>query len=102
MLRWQILSLPLNLLIAVNLLAQYYLACAVKPGFVDEPASVEGDGWAWARKRAGSGGSSGVQWSHDLNMTRANVTRCRKCKLLRPDVCVPLSFLVYSALTIHS
>ena len=97
-LRWQLLSLPINLLIVINVFGQYYLACTVKPGFIDEPAMVEGDGWMWAKRRRDStryagGDSSGVRWSEDLNlnMTRANVTRCKKCKLLRPDVSHPFA-----------
>lgn len=89
-LRWQILSLPLNLLVASNVLAQYYLACTVKPGFIDDPAPNEGEGWIWAKRRNSAQSSSNANGTlglpGELNMTRAEVTRCRKCKLLRPEV----------------
>ncbi|THG98152.1 hypothetical protein EW145_g7477 [Phellinidium pouzarii] len=43
--------LPLDALIAFNLLGHYYLACTVSPGFVEGPSRVEGKGLFWARRQ---------------------------------------------------
>ena len=88
-----ILSLPIDLLIAVNLWCHYAFACKVKPGFVDEPPKVAGHTWIWAKPRRRqahtfppNGSSTGVRWTGTLNITDAKLTRCRKCGLARPEV----------------
>ncbi|KAL5526287.1 hypothetical protein ACEPAF_8010 [Sanghuangporus sanghuang] len=88
--RWPLLTVPIDALIAFNLLAHYYFACTVKPGFIDDPPRIEGKGLFWAKGRkekAVANGAAGVIWSEDtsLNMTRANLTRCKRCGLMRPD-----------------
>lgn len=92
-LRWTLLTLPLDALIAVNLVMQYYFACTTRPGFVDVPPAVAGEGLLWARVRQRRGitsrvGNGGVRWSdaQALNITKARVTQCRKCKQTRPEV----------------
>ncbi|KAH8112627.1 zf-DHHC-domain-containing protein [Phellopilus nigrolimitatus] len=94
-LRWPLLTVPIDALIALNLLGQYYLACSVSPGFVDEQPRTEGKSPFWARRRksllarTGAAGiaGSGVRWTEDaaVNMTRAHVTRCKKCGQIRPE-----------------
>ncbi|KAL5504424.1 hypothetical protein ACEPAH_8499 [Sanghuangporus vaninii] len=88
--RWPLLTVPIDALIAFNLLAHYYFACTVKPGFIDDPPRIEGKGPFWAKGRkekAVANGAASVIWSEDtsLNMTRANLTRCKRCGLMRPD-----------------
>jgi len=96
--RWPLLSIPLDALIAFNMVGQYYLACSTPPGFVDDLPRAEGSGVFWARRRRrqrsaqsdggmdlGSGAAVGVTWSSAPRMTRATVTRCRKCAQLRPE-----------------
>ncbi|PAV16398.1 zf-DHHC-domain-containing [Pyrrhoderma noxium] len=68
--RWPLVTTPIDVLIAFNLIAQYYFVCTVKPGFVDEPAQVSGEGFFWAKK---------------FHITRAHVTRCKRCGQLRPE-----------------
>ena len=95
-LRWPLITLPIDVLIAVNLLGHYYLACTVSPGFVGAPPTVEGSGLTWARRRHGvdrddatTAVHHGVRWTEyeSLNITPAEITRCRKCGVQRPEVC---------------
>ncbi|EJD07135.1 zf-DHHC-domain-containing protein [Fomitiporia mediterranea MF3/22] len=89
--RWPLLTVPIDALIAFNLLGQYYLACTVKPGFIDDPPRTEGESFFWAKRRKSgaprTNGSAGVHWSEDmqLNMTRAHVSRCKRCGQIRPE-----------------
>ena len=76
---------PLDALIVVNLLGQYYLACTVPPGFVDDAPQTEESGWIWAKRRKDEHrliGEAGMGWQ----MTRAEVTKCKKCLKVRPEV----------------
>ncbi|KAI0342615.1 zf-DHHC-domain-containing protein [Trametopsis cervina] len=85
---WPWLTTPLCVLVVVNLFAHYYYVCTVPPGFVDEPPQPHGTGWLWAKKRhATRGALTGVQWSddQDMNVTKAAVTKCRKCGEMRPE-----------------
>jgi len=86
-LRWPLLTTPLCLLIALNLFTHYYYACTIPPGFVDELPHLQNSGWRWAKKRemAQKKALTGVRWSDDLNVTKATVTKCRKCGELRPE-----------------
>lgn len=88
-LRWPWITTPLCLLVALNLFGHYYLACTVSPGFVDDPPRVQGSGLLWAkpRKTARNTALTGVRWSEDLNVTKAEVTKCSKCGQMRPEVC---------------
>ncbi|KAI5119969.1 hypothetical protein M0805_004348 [Coniferiporia weirii] len=85
-LRWPLLTAPLDALIALNLLGQYYLACSVAPGFVgDAPREEEGLFWARRRKRGGLGGRWSEGTDAGLNITRAHMTRCKRCGQMRPE-----------------
>ncbi|KAI0783899.1 DHHC palmitoyltransferase-domain-containing protein [Irpex lacteus] len=85
---WPWLTTPLCLLVVVNLFAHYYLVCTVSPGFVDDSPSSRGSarGWIWAKKRDGSRRQlTGVQWSEELNMTKATTSKCKRCGVMRPE-----------------
>lgn len=90
---WPILTVPPCLLIIANLYAHYYYACAVTPGFVDEPPiQLDGHGGLlWAKRRTDGGRHGGVSWSDELgmNITAASMGMCRKCNRPRPEVRVP-------------
>ncbi len=88
-LAWPWVTTPICLLIALNLFAHYYYVCTISPGFVNEPPRVAGAGLLWARRRreAGSGPLTGVRWSEDMHVTRAETSKCRKCGEMRPEVC---------------
>ncbi|KAI0760968.1 zf-DHHC-domain-containing protein [Trametes elegans] len=84
---WPWLTTPACILIALNLFAHYYYVCTISPGFVSDPPRASGTGWSWARKRDASRGRqlTGVRWSEDLRVTRAAVSKCRKCGEMRPE-----------------
>lgn len=86
---WPWLTTPLCLLVVVNLFAHYYLVCTVSPGFVDDSPNSQDSarGWVWAKKRDGSRRQlTGVQWSEELNMTKATTSKCKRCGVMRPEV----------------
>lgn len=90
-LSYQIITLPVCILIAVNLHMHYYYVCTVSPGFVVDPPRDPGSGILWARRRRpGKGkaltGGGGVRWSSEVNITRAEVTQCSKCGQTKPEV----------------
>lgn len=84
------LSTPICALIAFNLLMHYYWVCTVSPGFVTDPPQQARTGWFWARKRqsAKHRALTGVRWSEDVNITKAAMSECRKCKVMRPEVSI--------------
>ncbi|KAF8760822.1 DHHC palmitoyltransferase family [Rhizoctonia solani] len=88
---YPLITIPLCLLIAANLLAHYYYVCTTHPGNPsDGLGTAEGRGWSWAPKRRGGG----VQWSPvsltDPTGTRA-VPRCNKCHGPKPE-CSPIVY----------
>ncbi|KAI0819261.1 DHHC palmitoyltransferase-domain-containing protein [Trametes gibbosa] len=87
---------PVCLLIALNLFAHYYYVCTISPGFVNDPPREAGAGLLWARKRQAGRGRQlpGVQWSEDVQVTRATTSKCRKCGEMRPEVCCSAPFSV--------
>ncbi|KAI0649520.1 zf-DHHC-domain-containing protein [Trametes meyenii] len=83
---WPWLTTPLCLLIALNLFIHYYYVCTVRPGFVGDPPRAHGTGLLWARKRDYSSRPlTGVRWSEDVHVTRAAMSKCRKCGEMRPE-----------------
>ncbi|KAB5593398.1 Aspartyl-tRNA synthetase [Ceratobasidium theobromae] len=85
---WPLITIPVCLLIASNLLAHYYYVCTIHPGCPDDGLGTgEGQGWNWAPKRGGKG----VKWS-PVNLATGsagdeehNVPRCNKCQSLKPE-----------------
>lgn len=83
------LTTPICVLFAANMLMHYFYVCTVSPGFVDDPPACDpGSGWLWARKRKEqcSTVEYGAQLSTDVHVTKASVTRCKRCGILRPEV----------------
>ncbi|KIK54035.1 hypothetical protein GYMLUDRAFT_177969 [Collybiopsis luxurians FD-317 M1] len=82
------LSGPICALIAFNLLMHYYLVVTTNPGFADESPRVAGKGFLWARPRSEAQNrplTEGVRWSSRPNITKAAVTKCRKCGGQKPE-----------------
>ena len=88
-LRWPLLSAPLCVLIATNMFAHYYYVCTVPPGFVSDAPRPRGSGLLWAKKRrsARNRALTGVRWTEELNVTKASISKCKRCGEIRPEVC---------------
>lgn len=86
-LRWPLLSAPLCVLVAANMFAHYYYVCTVPPGFVSDAPPPRGTGLLWARKRrtARNRALTGVRWSEELNVTKASISKCKRCGEVRPE-----------------
>ncbi|EPQ52473.1 zf-DHHC-domain-containing protein [Gloeophyllum trabeum ATCC 11539] len=86
-LRWPWLTTPICVLIVFNMLMHYYWVCTVSPGFIDDPPRQGGSDWLWARRRPTTKGGplTGVRWSDDVRITKAMISKCRKCGLPRPE-----------------
>ncbi|KAI0787365.1 DHHC palmitoyltransferase-domain-containing protein [Fomes fomentarius] len=81
------LTTPICVVIALNLLGHYYYVCTIPPGFVNDPPRIAGSGLLWAKKRraAKHRALTGVRWSDDVHVTRAETTRCKRCGDMRPE-----------------
>ncbi|KAF9223797.1 zf-DHHC-domain-containing protein [Gyrodon lividus] len=82
------LSTPPCILIAVNLLMHYYYVCTVRPGYIgDHPRYPETSFlWASSSRPQRRLTASGVRWSSpELEILRADVTRCKRCGEMRPE-----------------
>ncbi|KAF9533983.1 DHHC palmitoyltransferase-domain-containing protein [Crepidotus variabilis] len=89
-LSYPLLSIPICMLIALNMLMHYYYAITVKPGFLDEPPREAGTSLLWAKKAVTKGKqkelTGGVQWStRGVKITPAALTKCWKCDRVRPE-----------------
>ncbi|PPQ80293.1 hypothetical protein CVT25_003690 [Psilocybe cyanescens] len=89
-LSYPIITIPICILIALNLLTHYYYVVTVSPGFVDDPPREPGTGILWARKGTKKGKqrvlTGGVRWStRGVKITPASHTKCWKCKKTRPE-----------------
>ncbi|KAJ6572634.1 DHHC palmitoyltransferase-domain-containing protein [Mycena sp. CBHHK59/15] len=85
-LMWPLLTGPICVLIALNLFMHYYYVVTVPPGFVEDPPRDPKNSVLWATKRSPRHGElTGVRWSNELTVTRATVTKCRKCGQLKPE-----------------
>ncbi|KAF8316764.1 zf-DHHC-domain-containing protein [Clavulina sp. PMI_390] len=85
-LAYPLLTIPLCLLVATNLLGQYYLAITVPPGFISDSTAEtlhEGSSIFWAKRAPHSGAS----WSE--RRLASDITKspnhCRKCQIIRPE-----------------
>ena len=96
-----LITAPFYTLVALNLFVHYYYVCTVPPGFVNDHPRQSGNGFLWARKRkeARNRAMVGVKWSDDVVVTKALVTKCRKCGVMRPEVS---SFFLISYLHVQS
>lgn len=96
-LSFPVITTPVCMLIALNLLAHYYYVCTVPPGFIDEAPREPGKSFLWAKKRDTRARKqlTGVQWSDEskLWMTTASITKCKRCNKSRPEVSSALILL---------
>lgn len=93
-LNYRLITLPICILIAINLHVHYYYVCTVKPGFVDEPPKEPGRGLLWSKRRSSTSNSgrgvltgslTGAPRVNGAKVTTAEVTKCRRCGKLRPE-----------------
>ena len=101
-LSFPIISIPICLLITLNLYMHYFYAITVPPGFLDDPPRDPPNSIFWARKLKDKGKQrmmtiSGVRWSAKgtTKITPASTTKCRKCSKFRPEVSVIGIFFCY-------
>ena len=91
-LSYPIISIPICLLITLNLSMHYFYAITVSPGFLDDPPRDSGNSLLWARKQnLDTKGKKtmmrGASWSEKgVKITPASTAECRKCKKPRPEV----------------
>ncbi|KAM5539275.1 hypothetical protein V8D89_007148 [Ganoderma adspersum] len=83
------LTTPICVAIALNLFGHYYYVCTIPPGFADdpprEPHARTGILWARKRRSARHRALTGVRWSQDAHVTRAAVSKCKRCGVMRPE-----------------
>lgn len=84
---YPIISLPVCLMIVLNLFMHYFYVCTVPPGFGEDLPQEPGSGILWARRKR-RGPTAGVRWSPEVNVTKAEVTQCSKCGQIKPEVCL--------------
>ena len=87
-LSFPILTIPLCLLIAVNLWAHYYYVITVRPGFIEDPSKEAPDSLLWAKKSNRRKGAltGGVRWTNAPRVTPSTMSRCNRCARMRPEV----------------
>ena len=89
-LSYSIISIPVCLLITLNMYMHYFYAITVPPGFLDDPPHASVNSFLWARKVKDRGKqrmTSGVRWSAAVTkITPASTTKCLRCKKFRPEV----------------
>lgn len=78
------ISIPICVLITLNLLMHYFYVCTVPPGFAEDPSRELESGVLWARRKD-RGLTGGVRWSPVVNITKAEVTQCSKCGQTKPE-----------------
>ncbi|KAL1748248.1 DHHC palmitoyltransferase-domain-containing protein [Schizophyllum fasciatum] len=75
----KVLTVPLCIWLAVNLLGNYYWACTMRPGIVgdDQPRRRA---WLYAAKKTGD-----PVMRRNFQVTPARCTRCKRCQRSRPE-----------------
>ncbi|KAJ7253530.1 DHHC palmitoyltransferase-domain-containing protein [Mycena rebaudengoi] len=85
-LRWPLITGPICVLIALNLHMHYFYVVTIPPGWVEDPPRDSKASILWATKKSPAKGAlTGVRWSSELVITRAAVTKCRKCGQVKPE-----------------
>ncbi|KAJ7218253.1 zf-DHHC-domain-containing protein [Mycena haematopus] len=91
-LMWPLISGPICVLIALNLWMHYFYVITVPPGFAeDPPTDLAKDNsqnsilWASRKSPRSRELTGGVRWSSEIVITRAAVTKCRKCGQQKPE-----------------
>ncbi|KIJ52373.1 hypothetical protein M422DRAFT_25993 [Sphaerobolus stellatus SS14] len=85
-LSFPVITIPICILFATNMFANYYYVCTVPPGFVDDPAETqttrEGRGILWARKQRNG---RALQWSDQPKLSEPQYNKCKRCGIVRPE-----------------
>ena len=90
-LSYPIISIPLCLLVTMNLFMHYFYAVTISPGFLDDPPHDSANNFLWARKpnldKEEKTMIRGASWSEKgVKITPASAAQCQKCEKLRPEV----------------
>lgn len=91
-LSYPIISIPICLLITLNLCMHYLYVITVSPGFLDDPPHDSGNNFLWVGnwdkgKKTMMPRIRGTSWSEKgVKITPASKTKCQKCKKFRPEV----------------
>lgn len=96
-LSYPIISIPICVLVALNVCMHYFYAITISPGFLDDPARDSGKSFLWARKTnvdtKGKKMIRGASWSEKgVKITPASTAKCLKCEKLRPEVSLIIFF----------
>ncbi|THU93701.1 hypothetical protein K435DRAFT_820176 [Dendrothele bispora CBS 962.96] len=99
---FKFLTGPICTLIALNMFTHYYLVCTIPPGFVDaegpQPPKAFPKRLLWASPKRSTddyayralssleNGFRGDERTGRLNITRAEISKCRKCRQMRREV----------------
>jgi hypothetical protein len=99
-LRLRIITTPICAVIALNMVANYYWAIKVPPGFADEDVSLSGQRryaqnsrwpkWTIAPTRAPRHGPDFMH-NHELEVGR--IGKCTKCGSMKPEVYPTMAFI---------
>ena len=91
-LSYPIISIPICLLITLNLYMHYYYAMTIPPGFLDGPPPEPVNSFLWARKVNDDKGRQAMSprgstwWDRGVRITPGCPTECPKCDKFRPEV----------------
>ena len=75
-----VLTIPLCMLLVVNMLGNYYWACFMPPGVVGDEVARRRP-WLYARKKRGD-----PVMRRNFAVTTARCTMCKRCRKNRPEV----------------
>ena len=85
------ISIPICILIVLNLCMHYFYAITTTSGIHDDPPRESRDIFLWSQKpnleKENKATVRGASWSEKgVKITPAHATECQKCKTLRPEV----------------
>ena len=85
------ITIPICLLITLNLYMHYFYAVTISPGFLDDPPRDSGNNLLWVQKpnldKEKKTMARGASWSENgVKITPASMGQCQKCNKLRPEV----------------
>lgn len=103
-LSYPIISIPICLLVTLNLYMHYFYAVTISPGFLDDPPRDSVNSFLWARKSSLDKGENtmiqGASRSEKgVKITPASTAECQKCEKLRPEVNLLILFFYESCQT---
>ena len=91
---YPIISMPICVLVTLNMCMHYFYAISISPGFLDDPPRDSGDNFLWARNLDKEKKTRrGASWSEKgVKITPAATTQCQKCNKIRPEVSLIIFF----------